>query len=137
MTDTDLDLSPRTRIRQSITQYLYAIEVQDERDLPLSDYLPSDASSSNIEFAEKLVDCLLDHQSEIDELISTHADNWDFERIALIDRNLLRLGIAEMKYYGETPTPVVINECVELAKTMGSKKSHEFVNAILDNIPSQ
>lgn len=69
----------------------------------------------------------------VDELIRSHARNWSIERMAAVDRNILRLGIAEL-LVGETPPTVVIDEAIEIARKYGTEKSPEFVNGILDSI---
>jgi N utilization substance protein B len=71
------------------------------------------------------------NRGELDELLKKTADNWSLERMAVIDRNILRLGAFEM-LHSDTPDRVAINEAVELAKRFGAKQSPHFVNGILD-----
>ncbi len=71
---------------------------------------------------------------DIDEAIKAAATNWRFERIAAVDRTILRLGTFELMREGETPAAVVIDEAVELAKRFGEAESHSFVNGVLDAI---
>ena len=71
---------------------------------------------------------------EADELIAELATNWRFERIAAIDRNILRLGVYELMREPQTPAPVVIDEAVELAKRFGDADSAGFVNGVLDAV---
>jgi transcription antitermination protein NusB len=72
--------------------------------------------------------------SEIDEAIKAAATNWRFERIAAVDRTVLRLGAYELLTEAETPAPVILDEAVELAKRFGEAESHAFVNGVLDAI---
>jgi len=75
------------------------------------------------------------HLSEIDAIISQHAANWTLERMAIVDRNILRLGTYELIFLGDTTPPkVAINEAVELAKRFGTVASGKFVNGVLDAI---
>ncbi len=85
-------------------------------------------------FATQLFGGTLAHLVEIDPLISRHADNWDMKRMAVIDRNILRLGVFELMYREDVPPKVCINEAVELAKRFGDAESGKFVNGVLDAI---
>lgn len=133
MTSEEVHLSERTRVRKAVVQYLYAVDVQQDQDLDLSNYLPENLAGEQVQFAEELAKIVMSHLEEIDRVIEENTSNWNLDRLAVVDRNLLRLGVAEMKYFEETPLPIVINECVEVAKTLGSEDSHKFVNAVLDN----
>jgi len=85
-------------------------------------------------YLEKLVAGVADHQEELDALIRRHSEHWRLERMAAVDRNLLRLALFELLYQPDVPAKVVINEAVELAKRYGSEESGAFVNGILDRI---
>jgi N utilization substance protein B len=74
------------------------------------------------------------HREELDGLISAHSDNWRLNRMAVVDRNILRIGVYEFLYEEETPKRVVINEAIEIAKRYGSADSAQFVNGILDAV---
>jgi len=74
-----------------------------------------------------------DDRSECDEILKRHARRWDIPRLALVDRNILRLGVHEL-YEGKTPFKVVISECLRLAREFSSAESPRFVNGILDRI---
>ena len=76
------------------------------------------------------------NRQEIDDLLRVVADNWKLERMAAIDRNIIRLGTYEV-LYSETPNRVVINEAIEIAKRYGAKQSSQFVNGILDRVSNQ
>ena len=85
-------------------------------------------------FANKLVLGTLEHLAEIDPLISRHADHWEIKRMAVIDRNVLRLGAFELCYLDDVPPKVCLNEAIELAKRFGDAESGKFINGILDAI---
>ena len=75
-----------------------------------------------------------DRGPEIDKLIERHAEHWRMERMAAVDRNLLRAGVAEFLGYPETPRAVVINEALEIARKFSSLESVQFVNGVLDSV---
>lgn len=87
-----------------------------------------------VEFAEGLIAGVHDNRPRIDALISEVAENWRLDRMAAIDRNILRLGAYEMLYCPEVPTKVAINEALELAKRYSTAQSSRFVNGILDRL---
>ena len=86
------------------------------------------------EFVTGLVQGTLEHLAEIDERLSRYATNWPLPRMAVVDRNILRMGSYELLFGEETPPKVVINEAVELAKRFGTADSGKFVNGVLDSI---
>ncbi len=85
-------------------------------------------------FVTHLVAHTTAHLKEIDALLSRYATNWTLNRMAMVDRNILRLGTYELMFGDETPPKVVINEAVELAKQFGTADSGKFVNGVLDSI---
>ncbi len=88
-------------------------------------------------FAEPLIRGTLEHQNEIDGQIKTHAKNWELHRIAVVDRNVLRLAIYEMLHREDIPPVVSINEAVDIAKKFSTQDSGKFVNGILDKIKGE
>jgi len=85
------------------------------------------------EFALDICRVISDNIEEIDSLIPKYLKNWKFDRILVIDRNILRMGVAELIYKDDIPYKVTINEAIELAKKFGDEKSGSFVNGVLDN----
>lgn len=83
------------------------------------------------DFALSLLDLVMSHQKEVDDAISTYAPEWPIENITIVDRNILRLGIAEILFSQEVPSKVAINEAIEIAKTFGGDSSGRFVNGVL------
>jgi N utilization substance protein B len=84
-------------------------------------------------FAEDLFRAARDHAAEIDGLIQKHAEHWRLERMAAVDRNLLRAAVAEALVF-KTPAPVVINEALEIARKFSGPESVHFINGVLDSI---
>lgn len=74
---------------------------------------------------------VIDHLEEIDAEVQTHAPHWPLEQMAIVDRNILRIGVYEMRFAKEIPDKVAINEAVEIAKTYGGPTSGKFVNGVL------
>lgn len=87
-------------------------------------------------FAKEIIGGVRTHQADIDQLIEAHSHNWRLERMQRIDRNVLRIGVFELKHLAEIPRKVTINEAVELAKTFGNEASSSFINGLLDRIAS-
>ena len=85
-------------------------------------------------FAEDLFRLAVERHAEIDELIQKHAQHWKMERMAAVDRNVLRTGVAEFLGYRKTPRPVVINEALEIARKVSAPESVQFINGVLDSI---
>ena len=126
----------RTAAREAALQLLFTHDLNDgivREDVlrHLREQLP-DADAQ--EFALGLYDGTLSHQDDIDERIRAAADNWRLERIAILDRNAIRLGAYELMHGEAGPAGVVMNEMIELARKFGSNESPGFVNAVLDRM---
>jgi N utilization substance protein B len=85
-------------------------------------------------FAEELYRVATERRAEIDALIETHAENWRLERMAVVDRNLLRAAVAELLGCPNTPAAIVINESLEIARRYAAPESVHFLNGVLDAI---
>jgi N utilization substance protein B len=85
-------------------------------------------------FSDPLIKGVLQHRDDIDERIKKHCRNWDFNRIAVVDRNIMRLAIFEMLHREDIPPVVSINEAVDIAKKFSTEDSGKFVNGILDKV---
>ena len=85
-------------------------------------------------FADDLFRVAVEQQARIDELIQKHAQHWRMERMAVVDRNVLRAGVAEFLGHHETPRPVVINEALEIARKFSAPESVQFINGVLDSV---
>jgi N utilization substance protein B len=84
-------------------------------------------------FADDLFRTATERTAEIDALIQKHAEHWRLDRMAAVDRNILRAAVAELIGYPETPKPVVINEALEIARKFSSPESVHFINGVLDS----
>lgn len=85
-------------------------------------------------FAQQLLDGVVKHKDDIDAIIVKYAPQWPLEQITVVDRNILRIGVFELKFAPEIPPKVAINESIELAKTFGGDASGRFVNGVLGAI---
>ena len=85
-------------------------------------------------FADDLFGIAVGRGKEIDEAIERHAEHWRVDRMAAVDRNVLRAGVAEFFGYPKTPRPVVINEALEIARKFSSPESVQFINGVLDSV---
>jgi transcription antitermination protein NusB len=126
-------VSLRTKSREFAMQMLFQWDLspQEPAKLEAKFWRAAKAADSTREFANSLFEGAAKDVGALDELIVKHAENWRFERLAAIDRAILRLGIHELRD-GETPFKVVLNEAVGLAKKFSSEESGAFVNGILD-----
>lgn len=124
----------RRRGRELALQVLYQHELAGT---PVEEIFPGfeelqQAPEAAREFAIILVRGVMVKRDEIDGHLGGHADNWRLERMAAVDRNILRLALYELMFQRETPAAVVIDEAVEIAKRFGSERSSQFVNGVLD-----
>jgi N utilization substance protein B len=113
-----------------------ALETLYEHDLtgrPPAEILERHPPGPSLAYATSLVQGVGEHEAEIDELIARYAEDWTLPRMPPIDRNLLRLGVAELLYL-DVPAAVTINEAVELAKLYSTADSGRFVNGVLARI---
>jgi N utilization substance protein B len=126
----------RRVIRERVMQALYAFEISKNPLPQVIDTVMEElqAHPAEYDFAKRLLTQTIQHQAEIDVLIKQKAVHWDFHRIALIDRLLLRMGICELLYFTDIPPKVTINEAIEIAKEYSTEKSGTFLNGILDSI---
>lgn len=85
-------------------------------------------------FADELFGIASERSEEIDQVIERNAEHWRMERMAAVDRNLLRAGVAEMLGFPGTPRPVVINEALEIARRYSTPESVQFINGVLDSV---
>lgn len=129
----------RSRAREFALQVLYQMDVtHDNYDVSLANFWEAGAEEDISEevkgFAGELVKGAADNLAAIDTAISRHATNWQLKRMAVVDRNILRLGCYELMFREDIPPKVSINEAVELAKKYSGLEAGKFVNAILDKI---
>jgi N utilization substance protein B len=127
----------RREVREKAMQVLYAYEISREPIEMLLETIAGEELNDDVEryrFAQALVYSVLNHRAEADLLIREKSEHWNFDRIATLDRILLRMGIVEFLYFPEIPVKVTINECVDIAKRFSTDQSGRFVNGMLDSI---
>lgn len=127
----------RRLVREVVMQILYAYDIRKEDIRKVAEgILPEEISSQpkSKDFAFALLGKIIPNMALIDSKIKSHADNWELDRMAVIDKNLMRIAIAEMLYFPDVPPKVSINEAIEIAKQYSTDKSGRFVNGILDAV---
>lgn len=127
----------RRAAREAALKSIYAVDLGENSINNAITYIIKPVFKNDKEgfrFAEKLFLVTVDHSSEFDTIIEKHIKNWDVNRLAVIDKLVIRMAISELLYFDEIPTKVSINEAIELAKQYSTRKSGNFVNGILDAI---
>ena len=128
----------RTLGRECALKILYSVEVSkngyEESSEKFWNNYETDISADIKIFSQSLVLGVAGNMAKINEMLDKYADNWDLERMATIDRNILRIATYELLFTDEIPPKVAINEAIEIAKKYGDKDSGKFVNGILDKI---
>lgn len=132
-------MKKRTRSRELALQFLYQLDLLGTRDLDgLTDFLREEAGDAETaRYARTLVEGTYDATPELDEEIQSVAQNWQIERMAVIDRNVLRMAAFELIHMDEIPPKVAINEGIELGKRFSTQNSGAFINGILDKIKNR
>lgn len=127
----------RRKARKIALEILYQREITgNSMEGILEKHLYPKSSDPLSDFCLRILHGITCHQEEIDGLIERYTDNWALERMPLLDRNMIRIGIYEMLYESDIPHSVSINEAIELAKVYGTPDSSKFVNGVLGKISS-
>lgn len=125
----------RRDIRIKVMQVLYAQLLSgDSIEKVKKDLLSDIPEKENREFANVLIKSILDNEKLIDDYILEKVKNWEMERISLLDKIIMKIGLAELLYFPDIPPKVSINEAIDIAKEYCTKNSGRFVNGILDAI---
>jgi len=129
-------MKKRTRARELALQFLYQLDLLgDDLLSEAAGFLRSEEPDRTArEFATQLVQGVADHRSELDDEIRAVAQNWEIARMAVIDRNVLRMAAFELFHCPDVPPKVAINEAIELGKRFSTQNSGAFINGILDKI---
>jgi len=124
----------RTQAREKIMIILYQIDFYVKSNIPfdVEEVIHENLDIDN-KFVRDVVNGVLENLETIDNIISKYLDNWDLDRLGKTDKSILRLSTYEMMYY-DTPSVVVINEAVELAKKYSDEKIVKLINAVLDKV---
>ena len=130
-------MGKRRRAREVALQFLYELDLNAaddptprEKDFWARHPLSDEARA----FSEALVRGTKSDQAKIDQLIAECAEHWELERMAVVDRNILRMAVWELLWSPDVPPKVAINEAIEIAKKFGTKESSRFINGVLDRI---
>lgn len=132
-------MSARTKARKRALDVLYAADL---RQTPFDQALAAEAERAASQpqreaswlYAREIVDGVIDHRAEIDELIETYSRGWTLERMPVVDRAILRIAIWELLYNAEIPAGVAISEAVESATVLSTDDSSSFINGLLATI---
>lgn len=130
----------RSHARECALQALYQVDLAGGEPIDALAHAAKSGEGADplegeaLAFAEELVRGVCKDRLELDALIEKHSHNWRVERMAKVDRNVLRLAVWELRHHGGAPRKVVLNEAIELAKKFGSEESGAFINGILDKL---
>ena len=129
-------MKKRTRSRELALQFLYQLDLRGEELLPEAKSFVhgEERDAETARFALRLVQGAHQHKVEIDTMIQGVAQNWNISRMAVVDRNVLRLATFELLHCNDIPPKVAINEAIELGKRYSTQNSGAFINGILDKI---
>jgi len=133
-------MGPRRKAREYALQMLFQWDItHDAMDQVFATFFQNQPEESEAiaDFARQLVLGTVEHVEQIDEMIRRHAEHWRLDRMATVDRNLLRLAIYEFLYDRDTPKTVVINEAIEIARRFSAQESPQFINGVLDSIKKE
>lgn len=130
-------ISERRKARKDALEILYEKEITGQSVDKIIENRVIARHDEPSDFAIRLVEGVLEHLQQIDEIISMQTDNWALERMPIVDRSLIRIGLYEMLYEEDIPISVSINEAVELAKVYGMEESSKFINGILGRVATK
>jgi transcription antitermination protein NusB len=127
----------RRKAREVALQFLYQLDQSGEAGPAGSEdefwsRHPVDAEAKN--FADEIVRGTKENQAKIDALIVQFTEHWELERMAVVDRNILRAAVYELLWHPDVPPKVAINEAIEISKKFGTAESSRFINGVLDRI---
>jgi len=128
-------MGKRREGREAAIQFLFQCDLNPGEKPSLQDFWQLRTATKKIqEFGAELIAGILSNQPAIDAQIKKYVANYDLDRIAAVDRNILRVAIYEMLFCRDVPPVVSINEAIEIAKRFGSEESGRFVNGVLDRL---
>ena len=129
-------MDKRTLARELAMQALYQLDVQGEALLQYLNgfFIEYSKDKDTVDLADKWCRGTWENMENCDNLISSSTKKWSLSRLSMVDRNILRLSVYQLKYCCDIPPKVVINEAIEMAKKFGGDKSPAFVNGVLDAV---
>lgn len=127
-------INSRREAREAVLKILYAHTYNPRPLYEIIEDICGFFTDAAMDFIKRLSTECIRHEKEADEIIRSFASNWEFDRIAVIDRLILRIGICEFLYFEDIPCKVTINEAIEIGKRYSTDKSGHFLNGMLDAI---
>lgn len=129
-------MSKRSHARELVLKCLYALESLEGDAISIFEQTCGDMNQADetFKYASRLFFKITDKMAAIDKCIASTAENWDLERLAIVDKDLIRIAVCELFFFPDIPAKVSINEAIELAKKYSTTDSASFVNGILDHI---
>lgn len=132
-------MANRHLLRTIVMQTLYEWDFYGKDDSRVEDFLQKNIEefakgAEKEEFLQTTMHGIIEHAKEIDKILEDATPDWPLDQITLVDRNILRIGVYELKWASDIPSKVAINEAIELAKTFGGRSSGRFVNGVLGTI---
>lgn len=127
----------RRKAREVALQFLYLLDQHGETDPAAHEaefWSRHPVDDETRAFASALVRGTTSRHTEVDDIIAQFTEHWDLDRMAVVDRNILRLAVYELLDQGAVPPKVAINEAIEISKKFGSRESGRFINGILDRV---
>ena len=133
---TTVNLHPRRAARQCVLEALFAYEFSKNDALSIVNQIINKNSQvkANQDFIQFLFECVLKNIKWSEDIIKSHLENWEIDRVAQIDRILLKMGICEIHFINDIPPKVTISEMVEISKIYSTDESPIFINGILDAV---
>ncbi len=134
-----MKLKGRRKLRSVALQALYELDLMEKWD-KAEDTLSHAFEREHVQkeedkkFIKEIVNCVVENRYSIDRIISSHLLGWDIERLNVVERNILRIGVCELLFQGNVPYKVAINEAVELAKVFAAEGATGLINGVLDKI---
>ncbi len=132
-------MGKRRKAREVVLQALYESEFSDRTGEEILEDQISRRSSTGetVDYAQELFQRTLDNLEELDIKIKAALENWEMGRVSIIDKNILRFALAEILFFPQIPSKVIINEAIEIAHKYSSEDAGKFVNGILDRFVGQ
>lgn len=121
----------RHQAREKALQLLFSLDIHEVKSIEDMEYVSQTATKNA--FLTMLVNGVIQHKKEIDSLLTAKLKNWSIDRIASVEKTILRMAIFEINYVDDIPTSVSINEAIELANKYGDDRSGKFINGVLSN----
>lgn len=127
-------MSTRSKARKAALDLLYEADIRKTTAHAVLEQRLSDLDFLVRDFTKELITGVEEHRRKIDELITTYSQGWDMDRMPVVDRNILRLAIYELLWSKDVPESVAIDEAIELAQTLSTDDSSQYINGVLAKI---